>query len=455
MNIIRHIGRGIRWVLRWIRYALYLLLFLFLVQRSSYPGYLDWNAIALAVAEYKFDYVSWEVDALWSKTTQALWGQHHYMDEATRSQFVIDYMADLDRVRHIEAELDRLFLEDPGADVRDLKVERDSLRDSLGDRQTTTEAILEGQVAAVLVDAGFGTMGQLFPPVSMRFTQMPNLLVVSPRDRIDRSVELALDYLPLEERQRVERRVEDVRDVSALVVPLGGMALFPAMIQESAHLPWVVETFAHEWIHHYFFFFPLGLSYFIDTGQQGLGEAIIINETTADIFGEEIAAEVLARYYPAYVQAAASAQPVAQGDENTFDFGRAMHVTRVIVDSYMDDIAQLNAANAALHPLDDAEQIAANQAVIDRLIDNVERYMAYRQGVFWANGYRIRRINQAYFAFYGGYQGGIPGIGGEDPIGPAVRAIRTASPDVHQFAITMRSITTRAELLDVAAPFMD
>ncbi|MGQ9889987.1 MAG: hypothetical protein ACUVSX_16095, partial [Aggregatilineales bacterium] len=67
-------------------------------------------------------------------------------------------------------------------------------------------------------------------------------------------------------------------------------------------------------------------------------------------------------------------------------------------------------------------------------------------------GYPIRRLNQAWFAFYGGYQagsGGAPGAGGADPIGPAVEAIRAASPSLRDWIVTMRGITTRDELLAV------
>jgi hypothetical protein len=434
---------------RLVRYVVLAGILLFMLQRSTYPAYLDWNAIALSVAEHKFDYLSWELDALWSKLTQSVWNQGGFVDEDARSDFVRDYMADLAQVQQIEAEINDRYLEDPAADLGALQTERDTLRTSLRQRQLTVENILESQVASVLVSAGFGSLGQLLPPVSMHFTQMPNLLVVSPRDSIERKVELALDALTLDDRARVERTVEDVRDVSALVVPLGGMAIFPAMIQEYSHIPYVVDVFAHEWIHHYFFFFPLGLNYFVETG--GDPAALIINETVADIFGAEIAERVLARYYPEFLDSAGRWSRVqsTQQDIPAFDFGATMNTTRVTVDHLMARITHLQARNTGLHPVDDHAIIAKNEAAIDQVIRQAEYYMEHRRQIFWANGYRIRRLNQAYFAFYGGYQGGIPGIGGEDPIGPAVQDIRAASPDVHAFIITMRGITSREELLRV------
>jgi hypothetical protein len=92
---------------------------------------------------------------------------------------------------------------------------------------------------------------------------------------------------------------------------------------------------------------------------------------------------------------------------------------------------------------------ASYQPIVDHFVLKSETYMEHRRAIFVANGYNIRKINQAYFAFYGGYQGGIAGVGGEDPIGPAVRDIRAFSPDVHSFMVAMRGITNRAELVAV------
>ena len=54
------------------------------------------------------------------------------------------------------------------------------------------------------------------------------------------------------------------------------------MILETSSIQFVAETFAHEWLHHYLFFYPLGLNY------DFTGETRIINETTASLFGKEM-----------------------------------------------------------------------------------------------------------------------------------------------------------------------
>ena len=310
-------------------------------------------------------------------------------------------------------------------ETQDLQSERDILRENLLARQTTVESILEGQVATVLVEEGFGIMGQLFPPMAMRFTGMPNLLVVSPRDSISMENSLVIDPMPVHERAELEDFVMEAYDVSALVVPLGGIALYPAMIQESSNLPFVIETFAHEWAHHYLYFHPLGMVFF--TGDTFAGEGRIINETTSDLFGKEIAALVIARYYPELTPPQLptyenSSAPVIEPDPDAFDLAAEMNETRVTVDAFL----------------------------ADGEIEAAEAYMEERRIFFYENGYSFRRLNQAFFAFYGGYQagGGVAGAGGEDPIGPAILSIRQNTESPYDFLQVMQEITSREALLN-------
>jgi hypothetical protein len=57
--------------------------------------------------------------------------------------------------------------------------------------------------------------------------------------------------------------------------------------------------------------------------------------------------------------------------------------------------------------------------------DDAEAYMAERRQIFFDHGYPIRRLNQAYFAFYGAYADEPGGAAGEDPVGAAVRELWT------------------------------
>lgn len=420
IRLLGLLWRGLR---RLLGGLLLLALLLFGLQRSTIPLGLDWNAVSLLVKEYTFDYVTWEVQALAAKVEQTLYGLAPFMNEAARSQYVRAYMADLARAQALEAQVAALYtnpdVADPLTESAALRAERDALRADLRQRQGLAESILEGQVAAVLVEQGFGTLGQLLPPLSMRFTQLPNLLAVSPRDSIALEIFINIDPLPVDRIAEIEDQIDAQVDVASLVIPLGGIALYPAMIAETTSIPFALDTFAHEWLHHYLFAFPLGLNY------DFAGETRIINETTASLFGTAVAPLVLQRYYPELAQQHGDIRLTrAAPQQSVFDFGAEMDRTRRRVD----------------------ELLAAGQ------VAEAEAYMEAQRRVFVANGYLIRKLNQAYFAFYGGYQagGGVPGAGGADPIGPAVQEIFDRSASLHDFVVAMRSIVTRAELLALA-----
>ena len=92
-------------------------------------------------------------------------------------------------------------------------------------------------------------------------------------------------------------------------------------------------------------------------------------------------------------------------------------------------------------------RVTVDQLLADGKVDQAEAYMEQRRELFVAHGYLIRKLNQAYFAFYGGYQTASPGEGGSDPIGPAVAAIKAQSTSIYDWIATMRGIVTRDQLL--------
>lgn len=398
---------------------------LFGLRYSTPPLYDRWTAISIIARDSHFDYVTWEINALAVKAHQTLYGMHPYMEERDRSQYVRDYMADIAEAQWLEGQVTAVYtdptIEDPAAASEALRVQRDQLRDDLRRRQPLAESILEGQVAAILAEQGFGVYGQILPPVSAHFTQMPNLLVVSPRDKISFDIAINLNHMTVDQQAALEDAIEREHDVSALIVPLGGIALYPAMILETASIPYAAEVIAHEWLHHYLIAFPLGYTY------DMAGEARIINETTASVFGKEIGQMVIARYYPELVPPPPAPPEVPETSPTRstaqqapqFDYGAEMHATRVRVD----------------------------ELLAEGRVEAAERYMESRRVEFVEHGYGLRKLNQAFFAFYGGYQSPGSGVGGSDPIGPAIQALRDSSPSVHEWIVTMRGITTRAQLL--------
>ena len=72
--------------------------------------------------------------------------------------------------------------------------------------------------------------------------------------------------------------------------------------------------------------------------------------------------------------------------------------------------------------------------------------MKARREIFWENGYTIRKLNQAYFAFYGAYADVPGGAAGEDPVGPAVRELRAQSGSLAEFVNRISWMTSFAQL---------
>jgi hypothetical protein len=423
--IFRRIVSGLRWLL----IAAVLLL---LLRNSTTQFGQPYYALSSHVVDTHFDYIAWELGAISAKAGQAAAGTHGFITEAERSAFVRSYFDDMATVQGVEAQINALYTDpnvpDPLTASADLRAQRDANRESLEARQTLVESILESQVSAVIVDEDFGLGGQLFPPVWMRFTQRTMLLVASPRDEIDMAHALTVEPIPVDERERIEAEIYEDENLSAVIVPIGGMALYPAMIVETSSLTWAVETFAHEWFHHYLMFFPLGWS----TEYFGSGEARIINETTASIFGREIARKVLERYYPDLVPPEREPQTLDTTESRTveaapppelqFRYDREMNITRVTTD----------------------------RLLAKGRVDVAETYMEARREFLVSQGVGIRKLNQAWFSFYGGYQVAGISAGGEDPTGAAVQQLRDESQAIREWVTLMRGITTREALLQAA-----
>ncbi|MCJ7739620.1 MAG: hypothetical protein MUQ10_20305, partial [Anaerolineae bacterium] len=345
-----------------------------------------------------------------------------YMNEETRHEFFVNYLQLVAQVQRLDQEISRTYadpdIEDPGAVTAELRAQLAELREMENDRQLIAEAILEEQVSSVLIDEGFSAIGEVLPAVSSHFTPLPMLLIVSSRDRIERVYSLNLQHgLNTAEQEEIEATVDTDFDVSSLVTRIGGLSAYPAMLLESSSPNWVMEVTAHEWTHHYLAPRRLGWNY--DTS----AETRTLNETVANIVGKEISGKVIARYYPEFEPAESS--PPSSNSEKTpeppaFDFRAEMHETRIKVDL----------------------MLAAGE------IEEAEDYMEERRQVFVENGYWIRKLNQAYFAFHGAYADE-PGAAGEDPVGPAVRRLREQSPDPHTFVRQMSRMTTFAELQEL------
>jgi hypothetical protein len=99
-----------------------------------------------------------------------------------------------------------------------------------------------------------------------------------------------------------------------------------------------------------------------------------------------------------------------------------------------------------------ATRVKVDALLADGRVEEAEAYMEARRQVFYDQGYRfLRRLNQAYFAFYGAYADEPGGAAGEDPVGEAVRALRASSGSPLEFLRRMAWMDSYADLTRVLA----
>lgn len=360
----------------------------------------------LFTGHIEYDYIAWTVDAVSEKLAQAQSNPVQRLSPEQQSQVVLRYF---DLVRELEIIQGQIFLvysdpqvTDPQAEAVDLLAEQGELEERLNKLAPLAESVLQYQVAQVLSEQRMGFLAQQVPPVLFHSTPLPMALIVSPRDTIRQEVNISLlADLGMEDITRLEEEVAQYIDASAFVVDVGGIGVYPTMVQRASSLEWTLDTIAHEWTHNYLTLHPLGLRY------DATPELRTMNETTASIVGTEISAAVMERYYADTTARNTKVNKSVQEavDAVSFDFQHEMHITRVRVD----------------------ELLAQGK------IDEAETYMEERRIVFVENGYMIRKLNQAYFAFHGAYAEETVGAAGEDPVGPAVRALRAESSTLAQF----------------------
>jgi hypothetical protein len=374
--------------------------------------------------EIEFDFISWTLDAVSLKLRQAALGAEKYLDEGAQNQLTRDYIDLVGHIQSDEGQLTILHSNPDATSVQDqIKATKNELDGLYARRQQTAplaESILQSQVSYVLTEEGLTSGGQPLPPLLFHGTPLPWALIVSPRTSISQLANLSLETdLPLDEQINLEDQVASALDVSTLVVPVGGVGTYPTMVAQTSSLNWLAEVISHEWTHNFLTWHPLGVLYFQSP------ELTTMNETAANIVGGETGRALIAHFYPDLVPPppppAADSHPEDEATSSAppvFDFRAEMHETRVHVDALL----------------------AAGK------VTEAEAYMESRRLVFWNNGYAIRKLNQAYFAFYGSYADTPIGPAGEDPVGAAVRELRARSSSLAEFVQRMAPLTSFADL---------
>lgn len=375
----------------------------------------------------EFDYVEWMTNAAIIKIRSASLNLPYNIERATQKEIVNEYLRVTQTILEKEGLLSQIYadpnIEDKESFSQDLRNELNTLYLRQKEIAPLAESILQSQVTDVLAEIGLTSAGQPIPNVWYHSTRLPWALIVSPRDRIEQTANISLNMdLTVDEHAILESNIDKNLNTSTLVVPIGGVGVYPTMVARTTNLEWLLNTIAHEWIHNYLMFRPLGIYY------TESPETRTINETTASIAGDEIGRLVLEKFYPERLTAS---NPRLNLVSDSFDFPNPDDIPRPIFDF--------------------REQMYITRVNVDILlaegkIDEAEAYMEERRQMFLQNGYLLRKINQAYFAFYGAYADSPGGAAGEDPIGPAVRALREQSDSLADFVKSVAWITSLQEL---------
>lgn len=376
--------------------------------------------------DIEFDYPNWVWDAAWIKLEQGSIGVPYLFDRATNKEIVIEYLRTTRNLMQAEQEVEKIFADPAITDKEATSAYVRAQRDQLIDRQRLlaplAEATLQGQISDTLAELDLTLSGQPIPPVLYHTSSTPLALIVSERSVIQQIANISvLPTLTLDNQIKLEDHVAETMNVSTLVVPIGGVGVYPTMVTETTDLRWMLETIAHEWIHNYLTLRPLGINY------STTPELRTMNETTASIAGNEVGTYVVEEHYPELLGSQPSlslasfseaALPTNQTDDPPFDFRAEMHETR----------------------------ITADKLLAEGKIEEAEAYMEQRRQFLWEHGYLLRKLNQAYFAFHGAYADSPGGAAGEDPVGPAVRALREQSTSLADFVNTISWMTSFEQL---------
>ena len=346
------------------------------------------SVLNTATKTYRFSILRWEVTSILSEIKQTYRDKNISIND---TQTVINYFNGVQQNTLSQSEAARL-------------------RDQV-------ESIIERQIRLVLKENGiinpFGSIfGLNFPPIIFELTEPPHLLVISPRAQIARIRDiLLLQNLTTDQMNDIETQAEK-SGYSALVVELGGLgATFPTFVNSDSSLHDVLNTATEEWLHQYLAFKPLGFRYVLDLlGISRSEDIITMNESLAEIVSSEIGDQVYNKYYASYFPKS-DTPPSVESPAPSFDFNTAMRQIRQTVDAYM--------ANGQ--------------------IDQAEQYMNEQRDYLQKQGYYIRKLNQAYFAFYGTYANTAAYI---NPIGTAVQNIRDRSKSLKDFLNTMANVTS-------------
>ena len=368
---------------------------------------------------YRFHVAQWEVSTVFNAIKQAICERDRA--DSIEAGKVNDYFSTVARIKTLKSEIEAIKKGGKTGELASLEAELTELQQQRDSLVVAAEKVIAQQMKDILsqqaiynpLDKYLGLKIN-FPPLDFKLEKPPHLLIISPREKIESMREVVLQQeMTTAEREQIEGEVDKL-GVSSIVVELGGFGgTYPAFVTNEASLRFTVDAAAEEWLHQYLFFRPLGFRYAMDVlGVKRSYEIATMNETVASMAGKEIGDRVVESYYPD-LKSADNEQDKKPG----FDFDNEMREIRRAVDEYL------------------------AQGEVER----AEEFMEEKRQYLVSKGYHIRKLNQAYFAFYGAYADRPTSV---SPIGGEMKRLREQSSSLKEFLMTVSSMTSREDLLE-------
>ena len=372
--------------------------------------------VEIATAGYGYNLTSFEAGHLPAKWLHILYSALPWndVDEQFRrenleryKQLAIELRKARDEYKSSLARNDDAAASVDQAHVQSLLRERNAIRDSV-------EELLESALSAELISLGLHQDGEfIWPPVDFRIDDTPHVLVTSPRHVIERdSVRILKPDLIEDEKLQIENEIFHNANLSSIVLPTGGLASYPNLVPSDYSLLPLLEVSAHEWLHAYLIFHPLGRAYWSNSDMTSL------NETLANLAGKEIGRTVYNQLTGEDIETLEPPYIPKHEDEDSeeFDFREFMHSTRHRADELLED----------------------------GQIEQAETYMEDRRKVLVENGHNIRKLNQAFFAFHGLYA---DGPASTSPLARQMWDLRQQSANAGELIKTLQTVSNYDDFL--------
>ena len=357
----------------------------------------------------KFNLFRYEIATIGNKFLFSISSLFDFGKEGLIDNDVVQYKKLTEKIHSIEKQKESITFTDSQTIIQLEK----KITDLIKEREFILLRI-ETQIQKIVRDQirieGMDTKGFVFPPVFINVFTPPLLLVTSPRNEILRQKEILLETNMQDTRKSIiEQQMLEENNLSAVVLEIGGLASYPSMIKPHTNFERLFQLTAHEWLHQYLAFYPLGRSIFNNS------EMTEINETLAGIFGKTIAAKICSGeselsevYCENYNQ--------LHSPNTTFDYDLFMRETRQTVD----------------HLLTQNQILGAEKYMEERRIQLI------KEGVF------IRKINQAWFAFHGTYADSPTSV---SPVFSILQKLEKKSANIKEFIDILKNLDNYDEFL--------